>query len=410
MYRVSPAAEQLHEDLVRKIRATGGARREPVHRALLAVPRHLFVPEAPLADAYALGSAVVTRRGPDGRPLSSASSPSVVAMMLDQLDVRPGHRVLEIGAGTGYNAALLAELAGPEGHVVTVDVDPGCAARARAALDRTGHREVEVRTGDGTLGTGDGRVFDRIVVTAGAWDVPPAWFDQLGLGGRLVVPLRWRRQSRCVALVREPGLLRSDGHGPCGFMPLATPDGERGHGIGSLASGEPVVLGWDDDQPVDPDALTGVLQRPACTVWSGVTVRPVDPLHGLWVRLSTEPGACRIATGGVPRIPDGDVAVPVRGPAVVDGGSLAFLTHRGPADPDGARSELGAVGLGPSGPALARLVTRHVRAWDAARDALPQLTVHPAGTPDQDLPPGAVVEKHHARLVVAYPSTEYADS
>jgi protein-L-isoaspartate(D-aspartate) O-methyltransferase len=148
----SADAEQLHEALVRTIRATGGARREPVHRALGSVPRHLFVPEVPLEEAYAAGHAVVTKRDAHGVPLSSASAPGIVATMLDQLDVRPGHRVLEIGSGTGYNAALLAELTGPTGHVATVDIDPECASRARAALARTGHSGVEVRTGDGTLG------------------------------------------------------------------------------------------------------------------------------------------------------------------------------------------------------------------------------------------------------------------
>jgi protein-L-isoaspartate(D-aspartate) O-methyltransferase len=135
---------------------------------LRAVPRHLFVPEASIEEACAAGSAVVTKRDPRGRPLSSASAPGIVAMMLDQLDVRPRQRVLEIGSGTGYNAALLAELAGPAGHVVTIDSDPESTSRTRAALARTGHTEVEVHPGDGALGTGDASVFDRIIVTAEA--------------------------------------------------------------------------------------------------------------------------------------------------------------------------------------------------------------------------------------------------
>ncbi|MGH3587657.1 MAG: methyltransferase domain-containing protein, partial [Pseudonocardia sp.] len=167
------------------------------------------------AEAHGLGAAFVTKRAADGTALSSASAPGVVAMMLDQLDVRSGHRVLEIGAGTGYNAALLAHLAGPDGRVVTVDVDPECSARARAALDAQGLGRVMVLTGDGTDGAAGRGAFDRVVITAGAWDVPPAWTEQLAAGGRLVVPLRLRGQSRSVAFTHDPTgrFLRSDSIG-----------------------------------------------------------------------------------------------------------------------------------------------------------------------------------------------------
>lgn len=86
-----------------------------------AVPRHLFVPDATVERAYS-NEAVVTHRDADGVAVSSSSAPGVVASMLEQLDVQPGHRVLEIGAGTGYNAALLAHLADPAGEVTTVDI------------------------------------------------------------------------------------------------------------------------------------------------------------------------------------------------------------------------------------------------------------------------------------------------
>jgi protein-L-isoaspartate(D-aspartate) O-methyltransferase len=395
-------AEQLHEELVRAIRATGHAWREPVHQAMRAVPRHLFVPEFPLEDAYAVGKAVVTKRDPRGAPLSSASAPGIVALMLDQLDVRPGHRVLEIGSGTGYNAALLAELTGPDGRVVTIDVDPECTGRTRDALARTGHTDVDVRAGDGALGTRDGSMFDRIIVTAGAWDIPPAWFDQLTLGGRLVVPLRWRRQSQSVAFVRESDRLRSDGLALASFIPMNTPAGEHRGIIGRLATGEPVVFTWDSDHSVGPGALSGILDRPAEAMWSGATVGPVVRLHGVWLRLTTDPRAGWILAARHIPLPDGST-VPVGGPALADGSSLAFLTHRRLDDRDGKRAELGAIGFGPSGAALAQVITRHIHAWDAARDVLPQLTAHPTGTPDDALPHGAVIEKHHTRLVVTYP-------
>jgi protein-L-isoaspartate(D-aspartate) O-methyltransferase len=391
-----PSADQLREALVRQIRAAGGAQREPVHRALRAVPRHVFLPEVSLEEAYAAGTPVVTKRDPDGRPLSSASAPGIVAAMLDQLDVHPGQRVLEIGAGTGYNAALLAELAGPGGRVTSIDVDPWCTARARRALERTGHA-VDLRTGDGAHGTGDGATFDRIIVTAGAWDIPPAWFDQLAVGGRLVLPLRWRGQSQSVAFVREVDRLRSDGLCPAGFIPMTTLDGEERATIG-----ETITLVRDADQAVDVDGLWEVLDGPPSAAWTGVTADASFRTYGLWLRLTIDPRTCWLLSRHSHTAPDGSTAAPVRGPALVDGASLALLAFRGI---DEEHSELGALGFGPSGAALAADLASHVRAWDAARDAQPQLVVHPVGAalPDGPVPNGTVIEKRHTRLVVTYP-------
>jgi protein-L-isoaspartate(D-aspartate) O-methyltransferase len=122
-----------------------------VDAALRAVPRGSFVPGTPLAEAYGSGP-VVTHRDKDGVARSSASAPGVVAAMLAQLDVRLGHRILEIGAGTGYNVALLAHLAEPSGKVTTVELDPGIAAEAGKALAATGYGRVTVIAGDGENG------------------------------------------------------------------------------------------------------------------------------------------------------------------------------------------------------------------------------------------------------------------
>lgn len=129
--------QSTHEAMVTEILACGFGRRPCVEQALRAVPRHQFIPEATAEHAYAAHTAFVTKRSPDGESLSSASAPTVVALMLDQLDVHPGQRVLEIGSGTGYNAALLAELTGPTGEVATLDIDPDIVARAQTALHRS---------------------------------------------------------------------------------------------------------------------------------------------------------------------------------------------------------------------------------------------------------------------------------
>ena len=115
------------------------------------VRRHWFLPQVSQAEADA-NEAVVTHRAADGTPTSSSTQPSLMAAMLTQLDVRPAMRVLEVGSGTGYNAALVAELAGPTGAVTTVDIQPEVAAEARTALDRTGFGRVVTRVGDGSRG------------------------------------------------------------------------------------------------------------------------------------------------------------------------------------------------------------------------------------------------------------------
>src|SRR5690606_3633947 len=114
------AAVALRSQLVEQLRASGAVRTERVGDAVRAVARHVFVPGVALEAAYA-NDAVVTKRDGRGVALSSVSAPRLVAMMLEQLRVQPGHRVLEIGSG-GYNAALLAELVGPAGSVTTVDI------------------------------------------------------------------------------------------------------------------------------------------------------------------------------------------------------------------------------------------------------------------------------------------------
>ncbi|KAA9382066.1 methyltransferase domain-containing protein [Microbispora cellulosiformans] len=193
--------------MVDKLRDWGNVRTGPVEAATRAVPRHVFVPSVTLEQAYGLDS-VVTHRDENGRAISSASDPGVVGAMLEQLDARPGHRILEIGAGTGYNAALLAELAGPTGQVTTVDIGAGIAAGARRGLGAAGYDRVRVVHGDGEAGHPEHAPYDRIIVTAGAWDVPPAWREQLAPNGRLVVPLRIQGVTRSVALeldgVRPP--------------------------------------------------------------------------------------------------------------------------------------------------------------------------------------------------------------
>jgi protein-L-isoaspartate(D-aspartate) O-methyltransferase len=393
--------EVLRARMVDHIVKAGRARSARVEEALRTVPRHKFLPAATIEEAYA-NQAVITKRGSDGAALSCASLPTLVATMLDQLHIRPGDRILEIGAGTGYNAALLAHLTGLSGQVTTVDIDPEVTAQARQALETTGYSHVHVATRDGALGDAGHAPYDRIIVTVGAWDLPPAWWDQLASDGRLVVPLRWRGQTRSIAVTREDDRLRSDSVALCGFVPMIGQDGER---TGHIDTDGQVALYWDADQSIDLATLRGVLDRPRTAAWSGATVSAYESFDGVWLRLTgTEPGSCRIAADPA-AVETGlcTPAIPSRSPAVVEGDSLAYFTLRR-LDESGARRrwELGAIGHGPAGPHLADRVCEQIRAWDRDRITQPVITAYPADTPDDQLLGRHAIDKRCVRLVVSW--------
>jgi protein-L-isoaspartate(D-aspartate) O-methyltransferase len=221
----------LRRTLVAGLRESGMLSDPRVEAAFLAVARERFLAaagrEMSLEEAY-VDDAIVTRTDARGRPRSSSSQPALMALMLEQLDVREGHRVLEIGAGTGYNAALLAELVGPDGHVTSIDVDPEISAAAARALAAEG-MAVRVVDGDGRLGDPAGAPYDRIMVTASAEGIPAAWRDQLREGGRLQVPLRLDPAGAAIQVIpvleRRGHRLRSVALTWGGFMPLHGGDG-----------------------------------------------------------------------------------------------------------------------------------------------------------------------------------------
>lgn len=387
--------EALRAAMVDRIKKAGHARTPAVEHALRTIPRHLFVPEATTEDAYA-NVAVITKRDDDGTPLSCASVPTVVAMQLDQLDVQPGHNVLEIGAGTGYNAALLAEQAGPTGSVTTVDIDPEVTAQSRRALDENGFVQVEVITRDGSHGAPENASYDRIIVTVGAFDIPAAWHDQLKPGGRLIVPLRWRGQTRSVAFVRDGDVLRSDSVRLCGFVPMIGQDNETS---GNIDAAGHVTLYWDSDQDITLTELYGVLSQPKTPVWSGVTVGEQEPFDGIWLRMTgTEPGTCRIAADVI-AVAESlcNPAIHDRSPALVDRSSLSYLTYR---RVDGG-AELGAIGHGQAAQQLAERLCDQIQAWGDARTAEPIITAHSAVASRAQLVMEQVIAKECVALTVS---------
>lgn len=258
---MSAEAEPLHTALIDGLKARGLLAGPRIEAAFRAVPRHLFLPGRDLVEVYT-DQAIPTHRDADGFGTSSSSQPAIMAVMLAQLSPQPGERILEIGAGTGYNAALIAQLVGAEGRVVTVDLDETVAAEARANLARAGVEGVEVVAADGGLGWPPGAPYDRIIVTCGPADLPPAWWDQLRPGGRLVVPLTLAPGvARSCAFDLEAGVLIARSLEPCGFMPLRGQFG--GDPFARIALAEGVLLELMPDPGADPEAVrTWLARRP----------------------------------------------------------------------------------------------------------------------------------------------------
>ena len=219
-----PVPERLAEAMVGRLRSDGYLHAPEVADAFRAVPRHQFVPDAPLDQVYDPDRAIVTRVDARGVPVSSSSAPNIMARMLERLGPEPGDRVLEIGTGTGYNAALLATLVTRAGSVTSIDIDPAVTGAARPRLERAGFGAVRVLDGDGWLGSPQGAPYDRIEATVGLWDVSPHWLEQLRDGGTLVLPL-WLRPGTqvVVAFERRGDRLTSRTVDPCGFMRLRGP-------------------------------------------------------------------------------------------------------------------------------------------------------------------------------------------
>jgi len=210
-------ADAARARLARELRHRGRPLSRSVAEAFARVPRHVFVPEAGAAAAYR-DEAFVIKCGPDGMPVSSSSQPAMMAIMLDQLGLEPGHRVLEIGTGSGYNAAVMSAVVGVQGQVVSIDIDPELVERSQASLAEAGYDRVTLLCADGGFGDPAGAPFDRIIVTAGAWDIAPAWLEQVVPGGLLVLPLSIRGIQLSVALQRrdDPRGPRSSGPSPRG--------------------------------------------------------------------------------------------------------------------------------------------------------------------------------------------------
>ena len=187
---------------------------ERVLQAMETVPRELFVPDDEREHAYADAALPIAGQ--------TISQPYMVARICEALSLHGPERVLDVGTGSGYQAAVLGELAA---EVVTIELVPELAAAAQAALQACGSDNVEVRVGDGTLGVADRAPFAAIAVAAAAPEIPPTLYEQLEPRGRMAVPVGGRRSQELQLVVRSPegpAVVRSV---PCRFVPLLGAEG-----------------------------------------------------------------------------------------------------------------------------------------------------------------------------------------
>ena len=380
---------ELRERLVSDLQAAGHLQSEPLADAFRIVPRHVFLPDIAPELAYR-DEAHATKWSTDGRPISSSSQPAIMAIMLEQLDVEPGDRVLEIGAGTGYNAALLAHLVGDAGSVVTIDIDEDLVVAAREHLAACGLSRITVACGDGGYGWRPTAPYDRIIVTVGASDLTPSWIEQLAPHGRLVVALSLRGMQRSIAF--EPGgdHLESRASRYCGFIVMRGAFA-REEMVVALGDEPGLFIGLPEERPVDAKALHAALAHPGNDVptETRVTVADLWDGLGLWLALS-EPDIGQLfafAAAADRRLVPPLVVVPtlVVTVALLGERALAALVRR---DGDDAASfELAARPFGPKGEELADRLAAQVRAWDAAdRPSTADLRVS-AYRPDTSRPP-----------------------
>lgn len=388
--------------------AIGDARSPAVIAALGKVPRHL-VSDIDPEQAYDPENALVTKTSAEGQNLSSVSAARIQAIQLEQADLQPGHRVLEIGSG-GVNAAYIAEVVGTSGHVVTLDIDADVTARADRFLAATGYGQVLVVTGDGTEGAAAYAPFDRIIVTVETTDIPPAWWDQLAPGGRIVAPLRVRGMTRTVGLVREGNRLDSASVEVCGFVPMqgAGEDGQRLIVLNQTPE-ERVALRLDGSDSLDAEALSEGLRTPPVTRWTGVTMGGTESLEHLDMWLSTvlDPMPLLVADLGAKAAGLVASASPLGIPTWVKAASFAYRTVRGTSDPEAW--EIGVIAHGPDAESVAVGYAAQVRAWGSTRRKDPHLTIARRDvasgpvTGDDITSLARTTERRHTRVTISWP-------
>lgn len=204
------AYETERENLIESLKTRGYLSSPCVIEAMLKVQRHKFVPENLQSEAY-LDTPLPIGQG------QTISAPHMVAIMTEALDVKENHKILEIGTGSGYQAAVLAEIA-KYGEVYTIERISELAEQAKKNL--AGYKNVEVIIADGTLGYQKEAPFDRIIVTAGALDIPQTLINQLKDCGKMLIPVGGRFFQDLILVEKREGKIIKKNLGGCMFVPL----------------------------------------------------------------------------------------------------------------------------------------------------------------------------------------------
>ncbi len=207
--------DRLRQEMVEKQIEARGITDAKVLAALRGVPRHLFVSEALMDQAYSDFPLPIGEQ-------QTISQPFIVAEMTQALQLAADDRVLEIGTGSGYQAAVLAQIAY---RIYTVERLHSLYVRTRKLFDQLGYHNIVTRYSDGTTGWKDQSPFDAIIVTAGAPEIPTVLVNQLAVGGRMVIPVGDQHSQDLIKLVREPNGVQQTNLGGCRFVKLV---GEHG--------------------------------------------------------------------------------------------------------------------------------------------------------------------------------------
>ncbi|MCW1099110.1 methyltransferase, FxLD system [Streptomyces sp. RS2] len=402
---VTPATDphQLREALAQRLVDSGHLHSKAAIDAFRTTDRHAFLPGVDLESAYK-EDAVSIKHDEHGEMISCISAPSIVATQLEQLGAQPGHKVLEAGAATGYNAALLGKIVSPGGQVWTLDVDQDLVAGASRHLAEAGVDNATAVMADGAAGLPEHAPFDRIIFTVGAGDVPVKILDQLAPGGRLVLPMRIRGSiSRSFAFERDGETWKTVSCEMATFIPLRKGVCDDVYTLVPMAGEGNVRLETFSEQDVDRDALRTVLDQQQTKIYTGVKFRQGSAWEWLYLYL-----AC-VLPNGLSRLPGQRPGfTPHFGwgsMAALDAGSLAYLTIREGEDDKGRYWEVGVIGHGEGGADLAERVVSEIRAWDATggNDA-PEPGFRMAVADSRERlttnDPRFVVDKPYSRLVV----------
>jgi protein-L-isoaspartate(D-aspartate) O-methyltransferase len=403
---LTPDTTDLAQARAQAMKDEGWLRTPAIEQAFLNVDRHHYVPDVDAVRAY-LDDSVHIKENDAGTMISCASAPTIVITQLEQLDAQPGHKILEGGAATGYNAALLGHLVGPTGHVYTLDVDEDLVDGARRNLQSDSVTNVTALLGDAAAGLPQYAPYDRIQFTVGTGDLPANVMEQLAPGGRIVIPMRIRGSiSRSFAWERDGEFWRTTSTEMATFVPMRKGILDDNQMDVPFDGPGDVYMEVFAEQDIDLDVLRPLLDLPGHTVWTDYKIRKLFPWQWLylWMTCTLPNGLSRLPG----RRPDFTGHFTWGSMGTVEHGSLAYLTLREDDDEISHYWQIGVTGHGPNADTLVKTMVDIIHDWDShGGNDMPQPTFRAAlGDARNRLDvSGArfVIDKPASRIAVDWP-------